>query len=127
MSDLVTVLSVTYAPELYIIKGRLESEGIMCFVKDELIVQANNLYSNAVGGVKLQVREQDVSNAVKLLTELGYIKEEPAKTDLLTRIDTATSSIPLLKNTAVVNRILVITLFAIILLTALSYFFLRSS
>lgn len=125
MSDLVTVLAVTYPPELYIIKGRLESEGIKCFVKDELIVQANSLYSNAVGGVKLQVQQHDVGKAVQLLTELGYLKNEPVKIDLLTQIDTRTSSIPLLKNANVINRILIITLIAVVLITTLFYFVLK--
>jgi len=72
----VTVLTLTYPHEVAIIRGRLESEGIACFVQDEWIVQANPLYSNAIGGMKLQVFESDFNQTIEILKETGYIKEE---------------------------------------------------
>ena len=72
----ITVLTVTYAYEIAIIRGRLESEGITCFVKDEFTVQVQPFYSNAIGGVKLQVRESDLNQAIEILKETGYIKEK---------------------------------------------------
>lgn len=127
MSDFVTVLTMSYPQQLYIIKGRLESEGIQCFIKDELTVQSNNFWSNAVGGVKLQVQNQDVERAVALLTELGYIKDEPIQVDLLTKLDAKTSGIPLLKKTNIVNRIIILTIVAITVITTLCYFILKPS
>lgn len=38
-------------------KGYLESQGIKCYLKNEETVAANWLYSQAVGGVELQVEE----------------------------------------------------------------------
>ena len=73
---LITVLSATFGSELAIIRGRLESEGIACFVQDELTVQVNPFYSNAVGGVKLQVKESDLNHAVDILKETGYMKDK---------------------------------------------------
>ena len=70
----VTVLTVTFPHEVAVIRGRLEAEGIACFVKDELTVQVNPFYSNAIGGVKLQVLESDLNQAVEILKETGYIK-----------------------------------------------------
>ncbi len=72
----VTVLTFTFAHEVAIIRGRLEAEGITCFVKDELTVQIHPFYSNAIGGVKLQVRESDLNQAIQILKETGYIKGE---------------------------------------------------
>ena len=72
----ITVLTATYGYEIAVIRGRLESEGITCFVKDELTVQVYPFYSNAIGGVKLQVRESDLNRAVEILTETRYIKDE---------------------------------------------------
>jgi DNA-directed RNA polymerase subunit RPC12/RpoP len=66
---LITVLTVTYPHELIVIRGRLESEGIACFAQDELTVQVNPFYSNAIGGIKLQVRESDYSKAVEILEQ----------------------------------------------------------
>jgi len=72
----ITVLTVTFPQEVAIIRGRLEAEGITCFVKDELTVQVNPFYSNAIGGVKLQVLERDLNQAVEILKDTGYIKGE---------------------------------------------------
>ena len=84
-NNFITVLTFSYPSEAAIIRGRLEAEGIECFVQDELTVQVNPFYSNAVGGVKLQVRESDLEQAVEILKEAGYIKEEdfkPSKLEL---------------------------------------------
>jgi DNA-directed RNA polymerase subunit RPC12/RpoP len=72
----VTVLTFTFVHEVAVIRGRLEAEGIICFVKDEFTVQVQPFYSNAIGGVKLQVRENDLNQAIEILKETGYIKEE---------------------------------------------------
>lgn len=43
---------------------------------DELTVQSHNFLSNAVGGVKLQVPENDVTNALNIMYECGYEKHQ---------------------------------------------------
>jgi DNA-directed RNA polymerase subunit RPC12/RpoP len=72
----ITVLTFTFAHEAAIIRGRLESEGISCFMQDELTTQVAPFYSNAIGGVKLQVKESDLNQAIEILKETGYIKED---------------------------------------------------
>lgn len=69
MEQFVTVYTFNYPHEAYVIKGRLESEGIQVFLKDENTVQAYNFLSNALGGVKLQVRESDVKEALEIINE----------------------------------------------------------
>lgn len=125
MSKWVTVLTVSYPQQLWVIRTKLESEGIECFIKDELTVQSYNLYSNAVGGVKLQVLEEDVERAREILTESGYIKEDSVQIDLLTRADEKTSFIPFLKNLSITHRIVIITLLLVTSLTTLLYFIFR--
>ena len=66
MKDLVTLATFTYPTDLAIFRSRLESEGIECFVQDELTIQTHNLYSNAIGGVKLQVKESDAQKALEI-------------------------------------------------------------
>jgi len=93
--NLITILTFTYPQELAIVRGRLESEGIECFVQDELTVQVNLLYSNAIGGIKLQVRESDAAKALEILKSLGYIQDEdvsPSK--FLSKLNSFTSKIP---------------------------------
>lgn len=71
-SLLVVVTTFENALEAEIARGRLESEGISAFIIDGHIVGANWGLSNAVGGVKLQVREVDLLKAKEIL---GVIQE----------------------------------------------------
>jgi hypothetical protein len=72
LEQLITIYAFSYPHEAAIIQGRLESEGIETFLKDELTVQTYHFYSNAVGGIKLQVWENDVEQAIAILKDAGY-------------------------------------------------------
>jgi len=69
MSKLVTIRTFTYPHEAAIIRSRLESEGIVCFLRDELTIQVHNFYSNAIGGIKLEVLATDAERALVILEE----------------------------------------------------------
>ena len=60
-----------YSSEALIFKGKLESEGIEVFIRDNNIVDSNPLYSNAVGGIKLFVKEEDLEKAQLVLSEVS--------------------------------------------------------
>jgi rubredoxin len=60
----------TYTAEANIFKGLLESEGIETFVRDNFTVDANPLWSNAVGGVKLFVKTEDLDKAKHILSHV---------------------------------------------------------
>ena len=57
---LITVATFTDPLEAHIVRGRLEAEHIECFVMHEHHIWANWFLSTALGGVKLQVRPEDV-------------------------------------------------------------------
>ena len=75
-SNLVTVIKFVYPHDVGIPRSLLESEGIDCFVCDEFTVGVNPFYSNAIGGIRLQVKENDARRATELLTEGGFINEK---------------------------------------------------
>ena len=52
---LITVLTVAHTHEIAVIRSILDAEGIFYFVKDEFTVQINPIYSNMIGGARLQV------------------------------------------------------------------------
>jgi len=58
-----TVATFDMMPDAHIAQGRLRAEGIECVIADEHLVQTDWLYSIAVGGIKLQVNEQDLERA----------------------------------------------------------------
>jgi len=57
-----------YSSEALIFKGKLESEGIEVYIRDNNIVDSNPLYSNAVGGIKLFVKSEDFEKAQLVLS-----------------------------------------------------------
>jgi hypothetical protein len=124
-NKLITVLTFSYQHEIAIVRGRLETEGIDCYTQDELTAQVNPLYSNAIGGIKLQVKENDLEKAVELLIEWGYIKEDVSKPNkLFTNLNKFTSKIPLLKNFRFEFRLMLII--AVIVGICISIVYLQS-
>jgi uncharacterized protein YjbK len=76
-----TILTFTYPQDAYLAKGFLESEGIETIIRDELTAQVNNFYSNAIGGVKIQVKESDYENGLLILQKGGYINSEDSQNE----------------------------------------------
>ena len=75
MREFVTLMNLTYPADVIAPKGKLESEGIEVLVKDELTVQVHNFYSNAIGGIRLQVPAEDFERAKTILLENGLLEE----------------------------------------------------
>jgi hypothetical protein len=67
--NLVTIGIYSHPYEADLAKARLEAEGIVAFVADEFLVNLNWLYSNALGGIRLQVPEPDMEMAQQMLSD----------------------------------------------------------
>ena len=78
--DAITLATFMFPTEAYGLMARLKAEGIECFLFDENIVYVNPFLSNAVGGVKVKVRESDVQKALLILKQ---IDEENKKEERL--------------------------------------------
>lgn len=76
-TEFYTVASSTYPADIQILKGKLESEGITVFLRDENTINTDPLISDAIGGVKLQVYLEDKEEAIALYKELkSYVADE---------------------------------------------------
>ena len=73
MDTFITVATFQFPHEAYVIRSKLESEGIDVFLKDELTVQNHNFISNAIGGVKLQIPSAQQEKATPILREAGLL------------------------------------------------------
>jgi DNA-directed RNA polymerase subunit RPC12/RpoP len=70
MEDKIVTLASYYDPmEAQIVRGRLEANGISCFIADDNMLAANPFYNQALGGVKIKVFEYDVEKCREILTE----------------------------------------------------------
>ena len=59
-----------------IILGRLESEGVQGFLRDEYTVTIDPILTNAIGGIKLTVRKEDETRARELLEQFDLEKKQ---------------------------------------------------
>ena len=62
-----------------IIMGRLEEEGINCWLKDENTVTIDPILTNAVGGIKLMVPESQAERAFELLRQFRSQQQSVSK------------------------------------------------
>jgi len=68
-TELITLQHFRDVPEALLAKGKLESVGITCVLADGNLVRMDWLLSNAIGGIRLQVHQQDVESARAVLDE----------------------------------------------------------
>lgn len=67
--QLITVCTFSDITEAYIVKGRLENEGVPCYIMDENISVLRPSLALALGGIKLQVEASQVEKALAILKE----------------------------------------------------------
>lgn len=80
MANWITIDTYMFPQDAYMAKNVLEAEELPVFLKDEFSVQVNNFYSNALGGVKLQVKEEDKEKALEILRDAGFLSTENGMT-----------------------------------------------
>lgn len=92
-----TVLKTyTFAHETGVAASLLESEGIPTSLVNEHAVQTISFYSNALGGVKLMVPEDQYQEAIDILVQHGLMKE-PFNKKVEFPLEKLTAKIPFLK------------------------------
>ena len=70
MSKFTQIANYQFSSEAYLIKGKLESEGVEVFLQNENTINTDPILSNAVGGVKLFVNTDDVIQAKQILASI---------------------------------------------------------
>ena len=78
MNDNYQILAVfEYSTEAHVTKSKLDSEGITTLLMDEKTIDTDPLVSNAIGGVKLLVHNNDFEKAVHIFNEIrAYQKDK---------------------------------------------------
>jgi predicted Zn-ribbon and HTH transcriptional regulator len=84
---LITIERFRDLPLALLAKGKLESAGIQCWLADENMVRMDWLWSNLIGGMRLQVSAEDAQAARSVLLEptpetftedeVGHIFQQP--------------------------------------------------
>jgi hypothetical protein len=69
--DIVTLVRLGELPAAQLLCGRLESEGIECMIPDEIMATQAWHLNRAIGGIRVQVRKNDLSRAKLILDQPG--------------------------------------------------------
>lgn len=75
---MITIASFDNTEQAELLKGRLDLAGIPAFVADKGVVGNAWVYSNAVGGVRVQVEEKDLPRVRSFLEASGECTSEMA-------------------------------------------------
>lgn len=78
-----TVVSVMSAMDLALVEAELREHGIPFELLDQHTLQVAPHLSTAIGGVRVQVRLQDMDEARRVLLDLGIQPERPHETSEL--------------------------------------------
>lgn len=79
----VTLARYQYSSEAQIVKGKLQSEGIPVFLVDQVLIDTDPLVSQAIGGIKLEVRQEDAARASAILKEIQNYSIDDAGNSLV--------------------------------------------
>lgn len=84
MIDNYTILATfPYSTEAQITKAKLEAEHIRVMLLDEKTVDSDPLISQAIGGVKLMVHNDDVKEALKIYNQIRAYEKDKNGNDIV--------------------------------------------
>lgn len=107
MKDYIHIATFTYPSELAIAKSSLEANDIACYVRDELTIQVHNFVSNAIGGIRLEVPQNQHENAKQILIDAGFENYLYREIEILNKDD---ASFKILKMTSTSDSLDVLNL-----------------
>ncbi len=121
MDKMVEIARFQNQAEAFMLRSLLESEGIECYLKDEII---NQMYGGFVdfGGIKVQVMEDQVPHAMDIMQANGYeLPKEDEAIAPLAPMSGFVGKIPFLRKFALEKQLLIILIVTALLLALLVY------
>ena len=121
MDKMVEIARFQNQAEAFKLRSLLESEGIECYLKDEII---NQMYGGFVdfGGIKVQVMEDQVPHAMDVMQANGYeLPKEDEAIAPLAPMSGFVGKIPFLRKFALEKQLLIILIVTALLLALLVY------
>ncbi len=83
MKDDFTILAIfEYSTEAHLVKAKLDSENIRTMLMDEKTIDSDPLISQAIGGVKLLVKNNDLEKASEIYDKIRNYKKDKIGNDI---------------------------------------------
>jgi hypothetical protein len=73
--EIVTLTRFGELPTAQLLCGRLDAEGIECFIPDQIMAAQTWHLNRAIGGIRVQVRQADLERAKQILEHPGIAEE----------------------------------------------------
>ena len=67
--ELITIGRFNRLMDAYSVASRIESQGIECFLPDEMLARSPNNHFVGTSEIKLQVRKEDATRALRILNK----------------------------------------------------------
>jgi len=69
--ELITLKTFDNPIDAHLMRAKLESENIVCFLFDEHTVGMNPLYNVTLGGIKLKINKSDIEKATEIIDQVS--------------------------------------------------------
>jgi hypothetical protein len=113
---LVEIARFQYPAEAQTLMSLLRSEGIDCYLRDELTNQVLGGMID-VGGIRVEILESEVQHAMQVMKDGGYpLPSEDAETEQIEEVAGFTGRIPILRKLPLEKRIFVMIVVIALLL-----------
>lgn len=118
---MVEIARFQYPAEALTLMALLQSEGIECYLRNELSSQLMAGYID-VGGARVEILESDVARALEVMEAGGYdIPSEDEEAAQIRTVSGWTRHIPFLRNYALEKQIVILFLIIAVLLALLIF------
>lgn len=118
MNSNVLLAIFTLPSDLAVVKSLLESNGIESNIRDELTIQVHNFISNALGGIRMEVKEKDYARAKAIIVENGfesYLVHQPDEDHIKSKEPLVSSLKWIIRIIVILSGMLILMLFYLLL------------
>jgi hypothetical protein len=118
---MVEIARFTYPADAQTLMALLRSEGIECYLRDELSSQIMGGYAD-IGGARVEILESEVQHALDVMKEGGYeIPKENEEPEGVQTVSGFAKHIPFLRNYSLEKQIIIILVTVAVLLGLFVY------
>ena len=71
MKEYQTIAIFTYPSEYSVLQHLLQQQGIRFIFQNETMISVLPFHSNAIGGIRLQVHQEDIEKATQIINNLN--------------------------------------------------------
>lgn len=118
---IVEIARFTYTSEAQTLMALLRSEGIDCYLRNEISNQLMAGYVD-IGGARVEILEKDVPHALEVMEAGGYeVPSEDAEAEEIDKVAGWTRHIPFLRKYPLEKQIIIFFILIAVLLALLIY------